>query len=141
MGRRGPKPRPTALHELTGSWRAGTRQGEPRPNPELPACPEWVSAKARVHWGEIGAMMEGLNVMAIPHTIALALLVDALADWIHYTREAEIDGAAYRHKRAAWEAVMKACREFGMTPSAITGVKTIRGEEKPQGLGAFKLGA
>lgn len=87
-------------------------------------------------------MLAGLNIMARPHTLALALLVDALADWIRFTAAAETDVKAMRHKRAAWESVLKACREFGMTPSAITGVKSVREQDKqPKGLNAFKLGA
>jgi hypothetical protein len=86
-----------------------------------------VRPAARKHWGEIGLMLEGLGVIAKPHTLALAMLCEALADWIA------------DHDAKAWERVLKACREFGMTPSAMSAVRSVKGDEKPKGLQQFKL--
>lgn len=112
MGKRGPKPTPTHLLKLRGSWRAETRDGEPKPTPELPEMPEWLTGKGAEHWAEVGAMLDGLGIMARPHTLALAMLCEALAKWIE-TREARW-----------WTAVLSGCREFGMTPSAITSIRS-----------------
>jgi phage terminase small subunit len=127
MGRRGPKPTPTPLLKLRGSWRAETRDGEPSPTTELPPCPAWVRPAARKHWGEIGEMLEGLGLIAKPHTLALAMLCEALADWIS------------DHDAKAWERVLKACREFGMTPSAMSAVRSVKSDETKPGIKQFKL--
>jgi P27 family predicted phage terminase small subunit len=154
MGKRGPKPTPTPTLRLRGSWRENLRTGEPVTTPELPACPSWASSKARTYWAEIGDLLTGLGIMSRPHTVGLTLLVDALADWIRFTKEAEnapslVEGSTgnqvanpiFALKRHAWEQVLKGVREFGMTPSAISGVKSTKPDEKPAGLAGFKLGA
>lgn len=129
MGKRGPKPTPTPLLRLRGSWRGETRPDEPKVTPELPECPEWVRPQAREHWGEVGAMLEGLGLMGKPHTLALTMLCEALGVWCQ------------THDWQAWDRVMKACVQFGMTPAAITGVKSVKQDETPKGIKAFKLGA
>jgi phage terminase small subunit len=103
------------------------RRDEPDVTPELPHCPDWVRAGARKHWGEVGAMLEGLGVMARPHTLALAMLCEALCDWLE------------KHNGASWDRVLRACREFGMTPSAITGVKSVNPAPPRSGVNPFRL--
>jgi P27 family predicted phage terminase small subunit len=94
-----------------------------------------------------------MGVMAKVHSIALTLLVEAVADWLRLKAKAETtpdcttgqNGAEFPHpihgmKAKAWDKVLKACREFGMTPSAISAVRVVKPEEKKTGLGAFKIG-
>ncbi len=130
---RGRKAKPTNLMKLTGAFRedrhGGRFDAQTEIPTDLPPCPDWIRPEAREHWEEVGAMLAGLNVMAKPHTLALAMLCEALAEWVK------------THHGSAWDRVMKACREFGMTPAAITGVKSVKSNEKPTGLSAFKLGA
>jgi P27 family predicted phage terminase small subunit len=109
---------------------------EPTVAPELPECPAWVGDEAREHWDRIAPMLANLGVMGAPHAVALSLLVDALADFIRFADLARIADAVvcgstgndvanpiFRLKAVAWDRVLKACREFGMTPAAITGVQ------------------
>jgi phage terminase small subunit len=93
-------------------------------------------------------MLATLNVMAGHHTLALALLVDALADWIRLSEEtkdadplvAGAEGGQYANpifkmKDIAWSRVMRACREFGATPAAVSAVRGKADEsetEKPK---------
>lgn len=98
---------------------------------ELPPCPEWLQGAARQHWGEVGAMLDGLGIMGRPHTLALALLCDALADWIAAMAASATDPLAIDVKPKAWERVLKGCREFGMTPAAITAVKSVPKPDAP----------
>lgn len=152
MGKRGPKPTPTPMLRLRGSWRADTRDGEPKPAAETPDYPGWVSEAARPHWNEIVQVLGAMGVMSRAHTLALSLLVEAVADWIRLKTKADAtpdctvgqNGAEFPHpihgmKAKAWERVLKACREFGMTPSAISAVRVVKKEEKKSGLGDYKL--
>lgn len=47
MGQRGPKPTPTKVLKLRGSWLAKTRDGEPQPPSELPPCPAWLDRASK----------------------------------------------------------------------------------------------
>lgn len=142
MGQRGPKPLPTPVLKQRGSWRAQTRSDEPKPAPSLPSCPPWVSREARKYWKDIGSVLDGMKVMTAADKIALGLLVDALARYVTakhavYGTDEEDGtgmltinsaGTQQRHPmvllmQEAWEQVLKACREFGLTPSSRTGVR------------------
>ena len=55
MGKRGPKPKPTAMLKLSGSkWVNETRSGrdkEPAVEAAMPKCPTWLKdRRARAHW-------------------------------------------------------------------------------------------
>lgn len=151
MGKRGPKPTPTAILKLRNSWLANTRDGEPSPETCVPPCPSWLREEAAKHWPDIAEMLYGLGVMAEVYSVSLSLLVDALADWIELTNQAKdapfvqegqkgtVANPVHRLKAGAWERVLKACREFGMTPASMSGVKSVKGEEQ-EGLGKYKLG-
>lgn len=152
MARTGRPSKPVALHKLVGSFRADRHNDETTVNPERVDCPAWVSATGQQQWPEVSAMLFGLGILGRPYTVALALLVDALADYIAYSKQAGAEppvltspnGSSYQNpivslKNQAWERVLKALREFGMTPSAISGVKSTRDEKPKAGLSAFKL--
>lgn len=134
MGKRGPKPTPTALLKLRGSWRAGTRDGEPEATPEGVPCPAWLGDRAREHWDEIHPMLVGWGVMARPFEVGLAVLVDAIADWVALAKELEqvevwtnplARPVVMKQKSEARKQVLAALREFGMTPSAVTAVRKV----------------
>lgn len=68
MGRRGPKPTPTAVLETAGSWRARARRQEPRaePAPDHWPCDPRISKNkvARKMWNYIGPLLRDLGVLA-----------------------------------------------------------------------------
>lgn len=151
MGRRGPKPTPTKKLQLRGSWRGETRDGEPEPDVSLPPCPDWVREDARKHWDKFGQTLYNLGIMSEAYDAAVALLANALAMYID-AEEAVQDsgftsvtdsGNVIQHpnvgiRNKAWKQVLDALRELGLTPSAMTGIKT---PEKPKktGVDQFRL--
>ena len=62
MGARGPRPKPTALLKLSGSWRGRVERGEPQPRKVIPDCPEWLTGEGRKVWDR---MIETLNFMGV----------------------------------------------------------------------------
>lgn len=118
MGRRGPQPTPTPLLKLRGSWRAETREGEPKTTPEVPECPKWVREEAQEHYRDICESLHGLGIMARVHVVAVAMLAESLAD---YLRDRDARSRDQVHK---W------CREVGMTPAAITSIRSVKTEDK-----------
>jgi phage terminase small subunit len=142
MGRRGPKPTPTPLLKLRGSWRGESRAGEIVPEVQTPMAPTWLRKKAVRYWPDIAEMLAGLGLMTREYSVALALLVDALADWVMWAGECDKPKSSFNewtNKAKAWERVLKACREFGLTPSAITSVKSVKQDAPDEGLSSIKL--
>lgn len=62
MGRRGPRPKPTPMLKLSGSWRGNVERGEPQPRKVIPECPEWLTGDARKVWDR---MIDTLNFMGV----------------------------------------------------------------------------
>src|SRR5262249_47518137 len=113
MGLRGPKPVPTALLKLRGSFVPGRREGEPSPAPGIPECPAFASPRMREHWMPICELLMGLGLISAPFSAGALLLCDALADWIHWSAKADdvltdANDRAHDRKAKAWERTLKA---------------------------------
>ena len=152
MGKRGPKPTPTATLRLRGSWRGETREGEPEVSVEPVPCPAWVRGSARDFWPELCEVLEGMGLLSKPFSISMGLLVNQLAHYlrveheiteetqlIEYGEKASFPNPLFAMRDKAWDRVLKICAEFGLTASSLSGVRSLKQEEKPQGIGRFKL--
>lgn len=148
MGKRGPKPTPTASLKIRGSWLAATREGEPELSVEEVPCPSWVRASAREHWPELCDTLKGMGLLSRPFAIAMGQLVNQMDHYIRCEREIDestplvLNGMAnpiFGLRDKAWDRLVKICNEFGLTASSLTGVRSLKAEEKPQGIGRFKL--
>ena len=152
-GRGGPKAKPLSLVKLSGAYRKDRHGSCPDIAPAMISPPAWLKEKAREQWAGIAPILYDMGVLGAPYGVALALLADALADWQRFSHEAESapstvtteSGSVLRHPihamaRAAWADVLKAAREFVLTPSAIRGIT--RGasttKDRPRGLQAFR---
>lgn len=136
-------PKPTALKLLEGN--AGKRQlpkHEPRLAVGAPECPEWVTGSARAHWSDIAQQLKLMGVATSADKYALGLMVDALGDYIAAKKTLEEQGDTFTSEKGyvgvhpcvairtnAWERILKALREFGLTPSSRTRVASM-GEGK-----------
>ena len=158
MGRRGPQPTPTAVLAARGSWRAAARKGEPQPKVCVPKPPTWLSDDGRRFWREIAGMLAELGVMTEADKYPLALLVDALAQYLaareSVTTDGKLDpekatwttdnGAVCQHPcvgimNKAWDRVLKLSREFGMTPASRTGIAVGAKDGETEGEGKERL--
>lgn len=141
MGKRGPARTPTNLLKVRGSWLAERREDAADIAPQLPPCPSWVRPEAAKHWDEIGGMLYGMGLMGAPYTLALALLVEALADYIRRAEQCETtpevtetEKGSFPHpifgmKDKAWDRVLKAAQQFGLTPATISQVTADKAKE------------
>lgn len=135
----------TPLHtlKLRGSYRAD-RHGENHPEiPDEPMdVPAWVMGEAVEHWNEIAEMLSGMGIDSPFYSPALALLVNSLGWYIRLEEQVKSEGVTsmtdkgnavvnptWAARNKAWEQVMKALREFGMTPAAIRSVRKESPEE------------
>ena len=109
--------------------------------PEAPPIPRWLDEESRKHWKRYAPWLLESGLLARLDQIALALLCDALSDFLASRDIVEAAAAAgevrflaktdkgniIQHpavgvKNKAWERVLKLLREFGMTPSARAGL-------------------
>jgi P27 family predicted phage terminase small subunit len=77
---RGPAKTPTEILKLHGSRRAD-RPREPRPKAEAPACPQWLSAEARLAWRELVPKLIALKILTAIDRNALARYCTLWARW------------------------------------------------------------
>ncbi|HYG73464.1 MAG TPA: phage terminase small subunit P27 family [Planctomycetota bacterium] len=133
-------PKPTVLKILEGN--PGKRKlnaAEPKLKAAAPDCPVWVSGPARQHWPEIASQLAEMGVSTTADKIALGLLVDAMGQYIEAKRDVEEAGLTFTSEgtgavhvhpsvslmQNAWERIVKALREFGLTPASRTKVHAI----------------
>jgi len=146
MGKRGPKPVPIAAKRRRGTFRADRDGGTPEPERAKPRRPAWLGKEASRHWTAIAGELEAMGVLARADQVALALLCQALADYLA-AREIVARGGptglllatsngnviqdpAVGVMNRAREALVKLSREFGLTPSSRACLK-IEGNQAP----------
>ena len=140
MGRRGPAPTPTKVLQRRGSWLARNRPDKGlEPESGAPSPPSSLDKEAKAEWRRIIPRLVELGILTKAARGALATLCD---DWsLYVTLTRQMAGAIPRERclpdysrlgRArsdARSAYMRACAEFGLTPSGQAGVPVA--EKKP----------
>jgi P27 family predicted phage terminase small subunit len=140
MGKRGPKPVPTETLRKRGSTLVPrrTEAGEPQLELCTPEAPAWLGKGAKKHWPEMAEMLADMGVLTRADRGALAAFCDILAVYIRARNQVDretltitnvqgnvIINPAVKVMQAAWAQFMKACAEFGLTPSARSGVRAV----------------
>ncbi len=159
MGRRGPKPTPTPLLRIAGSWRAKRNKKEPQPEPSRADCPEWLDGDAKACWDRLVPQLETMGVLTRIDENALARYCQIWSEWRQCTDFIKKRGYEYpmrdekgevkclvqfprvgaRNKLAQELARLEA--EFGMTPSARSRIQVEKPKEAPNSLAAFNRSA
>lgn len=153
MGKRGPKATPTAILKVRGSWRANERKDEPELVVEDFPPPGWLSDDALLHWPDLCDNLRGMGVLSKQFQQQMAQWCQLMAMLIRVNQECDespmVDrgekGASVSPElRAALDVYAKwqnATAQLGLTPSAITGVRSTKSEKsEKKGIGAFKIG-
>lgn len=148
MGKRGPKPTPTAVLAARGSWRADARisAGEPQARLEAPECPEWLSDDARTAWHQLVPLLLRSGLLAQLDRNALARYCSNLALWMQCAAKANEEDGIITHdysgdNESAHVALMlklddkltKAEDRFGLNPTARASIGNtlMKDDEKP----------
>lgn len=141
MGRRGPPPKPTATKVLQGTFRKDRAPAhEPKPKATLPACPQWLTPAARKEWRRVAKELAALGLLSELDRTALAMYCQALAEYLEAKAIVGDEGIttltdkgnviqhpAVGVRNNAWQRVLKAAAEFGMSPSSRTRVSVPAG--------------
>lgn len=144
MGRRGPAPMPTNLRLLHGDNQHRVNRDEPKPRAVDPVCPPEVSPAVRKVWEYTLAELKAMRLATAADRDALLCYCEAVAT--HREASAALaetdvlvegrDGGLVRNpalqaQRDAARIVLLFAREFGLTPSARSQIKTAESGRAP----------
>lgn len=131
----GPKPTPTNILELHGSWRAKVRKNEPKPTTSAPSCPGHLTKEAKSEWKRITPQLKKLGLLAKIDRAALAGYCQSWARWVKAEKEIAKMGEVVKSPSGypiqnPWLAISNRAlkqtesfiKEFGLSPSARTRV-------------------
>jgi len=146
MGKRGPRPKPTAVRVLHGDRKDRINTSEPRPAAGEVVAPDRLSPSARRTWDRLGPDLEAKGVLTFWDVDAFAAYCDAVARRDAAARELDAHGEVVRadvfdrngkatgHRTVVnpWHRVWKDATDsmlrigarFGLTPSDRSQVKT-----------------
>jgi P27 family predicted phage terminase small subunit len=146
MAKPGPRPTPTQVLRLRGSWRAKRNPTEPQPEVAMPEAPAWLSDVAQKVFNEYAERLHAAGVLTEVDELALARYADLC---VQYRRASEFvakHGDAYvvRGRRGPQgeeglptgfktypqakrllqlaNVILQLEREFGLTPAARAGL-------------------
>ena len=138
MGKRGPRPTPTAVLKLRGSRRAELNRNEPKPEPGVPDPPEMLDEEGLAVWDQLVPQLDAMGVLTRIYGLALSRYCVIWSQWVKATQFIQQNGTTYpikdndgkvkcfvqfpqvaiMHKTA--QALLRLEAEFGLTPSART---------------------
>ncbi|MBS0195993.1 MAG: phage terminase small subunit P27 family [Planctomycetes bacterium] len=136
MGKRGPRPQPTRLLRLKGSWRGNINKHEPPTIAGDPTCPDWLDEEAKAMWGHVVPLLRAMNLLSKADGNALSRYCHLCSRWLKAEKFLQKYGESYPLKDAggnvrcfmAWPQSSVAAKlarelarleqEFGLTPSA-----------------------
>lgn len=144
MGRRGPKPTPTDVLKLRGSWRANINPDEPEPPKGKPVCPVRLTGQAKTCWQRMTKLLDEMNVLTLVDGNALcrycllwARYVDVEKWLIKYGRNGNAMPIVRHEKVVAFgrlpqtsvaaqlcDQLLRLEQQFGLTPSSRSRMTT-----------------
>ncbi len=96
MGRRGPKPTPTAILKMRGSKRGEENRHEPRPpRRQQIKAPKFLSAEGKAVWKRVFPIVRNMQVMTIADVHALGKYCDCFAQWQQLGKFLQENGHTY----------------------------------------------
>lgn len=136
MGKRGPRPLPTAEKVRRGNpGKRPLNKREPKPANAKPTQPRWMRHAAKRQWQRIAQDLHDAGLLTRIDQTALAMLCETYATYVEAMQIVEEQGmvaisekgSPYQHPAVG---IMNQARkelrgwlqEFGMTPSARTGL-------------------
>ena len=135
MGKRGPRKLPAKVHEKRGTKKR-CRHAEPKvPGAAtIPPPPAELSEIAGRVWNDVGTKLVKAGLLTELDELALRLLCESVEMYFEACRECVgqltiesdkgnvLQNPAVAIRNRAWAQIVKLCQEFGLTPSARTGL-------------------
>jgi len=149
MGKRGPKPTPTAVLKMRGSWLVNNRSGEPAAS-GVPNPPDWLTGESLAKWNELVPKLVGMGTIGDVDGDVVAAYCEAWGEFVkakkYIDEHGEIavtdKGSVYQHpmvgiKNKAVERMGRLGAQFGWSASARTGLKIEAETKKDNGKSRF----
>lgn len=154
MGKRGPKPKPTALRVFEGDPGnlLAKRRGEAQPPAAvaLPEPPAWLGDVGKQVWCQVAEVLWRIGCLTESDQKLLGLYCEAWEDFFEARKEIETcgptaytdKGTCYQHpavgrKNKAIQRIRQIGGDFGMSPVSRVGLN-IQPAAKQNSLAAFK---
>lgn len=132
MGKRGPKPLPTAILEARGSREVASRAGEPKPPLGAPETPNFLEGDSLATWNQLVPQVLAMGVLTTIDWAALARYCCLWVQWVRCIKFVEANGMTYEVNNGQCQAMYpevgqitklstvlsKLEADFGLTPSA-----------------------
>jgi P27 family predicted phage terminase small subunit len=143
MGKRGPRPTPTAVLKLRGTHRPHRTRNEPEPPPGTPPCPAWLDEQGKNTWGQLVPQLEAMGVLREVDANALGRYCVLWGRWRAAEDFLQKNGSVYTLKDEAGKvravmqfpqvsiahklalALARLEAEFGMTPSSRSRIQAL----------------
>lgn len=136
MGKRGPAKTPAKVKIARGTFRADRdAESVEFPSTDSPPKPEHLHRIASSEWDRLTPILVEKGLLTQADWIAWQLGFAAYNTWLNASEELSKDTYTYMTDRGyvgqnplvnivanAWSATLKFCREFGLTPSARSGL-------------------
>lgn len=82
MAKPGPKKKPKAILQLSGSWRGKARGKEPEAEPpDKLRCPAWLEPIAKTTWRNVVQQMKTMGILSMADADMVARYSDTMARW------------------------------------------------------------
>jgi P27 family predicted phage terminase small subunit len=142
MGRRGPKPKPTAFKIAAGVRSDRINFAEPAPvEGEIEPTLD-LDATAKKEWERLLPILRSMGVLSAGDATALTMYCVAFSHWAEAETNIAANGLVLQDNlgrdfanpavaisKQAGETAAKFIREFGLTPSARSAIKAAPGED------------
>ncbi len=149
----GPKPTPTAILKMRGSWRGKKNKTEPHPETGAPRRPSWLAGDGRRAWEHLTPKLVAMGVLTKVDGNALARYCAMWASWRSLTTFIEQHGTTYtvdqgdvkpypqvKQSQNLADQLLRLEQQFGLTPSARARMTTEITQEKPDKAAFFHGG-
>lgn len=149
MGKRGPKPKPTALKKIQGTYQPSREApNAPDPEPGIPEIPEGWAEES--NWGEeavreyyrITPTLKDLGLITKVDRAAILQYCDSWGRWCLWRKMASmgVNGAEANMNRA-FDDLRKSLTLFGLSPADRTRVTSLAGAAQTRNpFEEFKVG-
>ena len=141
IGRRGPKPAPTAIKIARGTESRRINHAEPRPPAGLPEPPEWLSPASRAKWDALIPVLASTRMLTV---LDGDILVQYVTTWEQWKRHLDLvqkgldvivmrdEAGRLRYTQVGPSATLvrrygeqlhRIAQQFGMTPSSRSSIR------------------
>ena len=136
---KGRKRIPSKILEITGGTLRTHRpapKNEPDPPAKMPPCPKHLDKEAKKEWKRSGKILQTIGLMTELDMMILAAYCEAYSRWTQATIKIQETGMVYQKKdgspgfnpylriaRDAYDQMIKAGVQIGMSPSSRSGLK------------------